>query len=472
MVSVLFAAHRQRHASFTGTLNFGDTAPGLRKKIRPALLVPSGLLVLMVLTNDLHQFVFGFPAGLPQFEPYLYRPGFFLIAAWVAFLALGGLINLYRWAGSRKNGRYIVLLSGLIGMIILYNALYVAGVPAIRQAQMGAVFIVFILLLWELTLRGGLVPYNRYYRLLFEFGRLPLYLARRSGDICRHSVGAKPLPESVIAGVLTGQRLFYPADGPDGSLGADYEAAQIQGGFVVWQNDLQDMRRLYGNLQTIRQSLLSQTALLEKQVEHEQASQALSARRRLLEQLDGLIRPRLDEIVRLANRLSLSLPEAKLKELLCEIIDAIGYCKRIGLLYLSAAPDGSRPVRLLTLLLKETCSDCSTDGTQIALYGEPTGTVGLQQAILCLDFSCNLFVALHDCQSGSLFVHAGGADQKLKLGFLCDFSPEFLGAAETFAENKRSVLAAGGFSLDILRRPLPASGSEKGGGKRWLSSSG
>lgn len=211
------------HAS----LNFETAAPERKQKIRPALLIPSGLLVLMVVTNDLHQFVFGFPAGLPQSEPYLHQPGFFLIAAWIAFLTLGGLVNLYRWAGSRKNVRFIMLLSFLIGMVILYDALYIAGVQPIRQTQMGAFHIVSILLLWELTLRGGLIPYNQYYRLLFEFSRLPLYLVRRSGDVCRHSAGAEPLPTDVAAGIPDGKRLFFAPGDPGGALGADYEAAEI-----------------------------------------------------------------------------------------------------------------------------------------------------------------------------------------------------------------------------------------------------
>ncbi|MGI5879845.1 MAG: hypothetical protein ACOX6L_04515 [Syntrophomonadaceae bacterium] len=251
------------------SLNFENTAPERRQKINPALLILSGLLVLMVVTNDLHQFVFEFPAGLPQSEPYLHQPGFFLIAAWIAFLTLGGLVNLYRWAGSRKNVRFIMLLSVLIGMVILYDALYIAGVQPIRQTQMGTVHIVSILLLWELTLRGGLIPYNQYYRLLFDFSRLPLYLVRSNGEVCRHSAGAEPLPTDVAAGIPDGKRLFFSPGDPEGVLGADYEAAEISGGFVVWKNDLRGIRRLNENLQRMQQSLLSQTALLEKQVEQE-----------------------------------------------------------------------------------------------------------------------------------------------------------------------------------------------------------
>lgn len=433
------------------SVSIEGTVPEHWKKVRTALLVPSGLLVLMVLTNDLHQFVFSFPAGLLQFEPYLYRPGFFLVAAWIAFLALGGLVKLYRWAGTRKNSRYIVLLSALVGTVILYNALYVAGVQFIRQSQMGPIHIVFTLLLWELTLRGGLIPYNRYYRILFEFGRLPLYLVRRDGEVYRRSFCAGPLPEGLAEYLIVGRRLFFLPGGPeDEAPGPDYEAAEISGGFVVWKHDLTGIRSLNENLQKIRQSLISQTALLEKQVEQERVSHALSARRHLLERLDGLVRPRLDEVGTLAGQLSPALCEAEFRSVLRDIIDLIGYCKRIGLLHLAALSDGSVPARLFTLLLQELCTDCAAGGMEVALYGEPAGTISLREAIGGLDFCHDLFSLLRDCASGSIFVYADAPNGELSIGFLCDLPAEFQKNLRAFSDQKRPVLAKDHFDLNVI----------------------
>ncbi|SMC63518.1 histidine kinase N-terminal 7TM domain-containing protein [Papillibacter cinnamivorans] len=432
------------------SIHIGGIIPEHWKKVRTAILVPSGLIVLMVMTNDLHQFVFRFTSELLPAESYEYQPGFFLLFAWVAFLALGGLMILYRCAGNRRNGRYIVLLSGLVGSIALYNILYIAGVSFIRQTQMGPVHVVFILLLWELTLRSGLIPYNRYYRLLFESSRLSLYLVRHDGSVHSDSSGAEPLPPDITAGITGGRRLFFAPDDPGGALGPDYEAAEISGGFVVWKHDLSGIRSLNKNLRRIRQSLLGQTALLEKQVEQERVSQALSARRHMLERLDGLVRPRLDEVGRLAERLSPSLSEAEFRSVLRDIISLIGYCKRIGLLHLGALPDGSVPARLVTLLLQEICADSAEDKMEIALYGEPSGAISLREAIGYLDFCRDLFSVLRDCASGSIFVHADDPDGALALGFLCDLPAESLEDLRAFAENRRSVLAKGSLTLNVI----------------------
>lgn len=429
------------------SMNFGNPISEGKKKIRSVILIASGLLVLMVLSNDLHQFVFYFPAGLPQTEPYLHQAGFYLIFFWIAFLTLGGLVNLYRWAGNRKNTRFILMVSALVGALLLYNVLYIAGVQPIRQTQMGTVFIVAIPLLWELTLRGGLIPYNRYYRLLFGCSRLPLYLVRHGGEVFRSSGGAEPLPAYVTAGVIAGQTRFFESGDPGGALGADYEAAAISGCIVVWKNDLSGIRRLHENLGRMRQSLLNQTALLEKQVEQEQAFQTLSIRRRLLEQLDELIRPRLDEIRAQAAKLSPSLTKERFRTILREIIDEIGYCKRVGLLHLSALPNGAVQGRLLSLLLQEACADFAVGGVETDSFGEFAGTLPLPKAILYLDFVHDLFLALRDCASGSIFVHVDEQDDTPAIRFLCDLSPKYVEALEAFSEGRRTILAGKGLDL-------------------------
>lgn len=426
-------------------------SPELMRKIRPALIVSGGLLFLMVLTNDLHQLVFSFPAGLPQYEPYLHRPGFFLLAAWIVLITFGGLLRLYRCAGRRRNRRYINMLSLLMGAIVLYNALYVAGIEAIRHNQMGTVFIIFIILFWELTLRSGLIPYNRYYGFLFQFSHLPLYLLESGGRVFRQSSGAQPLPEDVIAGTLAGKRLFFAANDRNGELGADYEAVQIPGGFVVWKNDLQGIRRLNESLRKIRQTLLIQTALLEKQVEQENKSQELSIRRRLLEQVDDLIRPRLDEVGRLAGGLSASLPREQFQTTLQRIIDSIGYCKRAGLLHLSVLADGSVPIQQLVMLLQETCSYSTINGLEAALYGEPVGTIRLHSAVLYLDFFRDLLSSLRKCETGSIFGYASTSQGSLTISLLSDLPPVILAKLEAFAENKQQELAAGGITLRLIQ---------------------
>ena len=46
------------------------------------LYIPTALLFLLVITNDLHQFVFSFPSGVFSDENYVYELGYYLVIAW------------------------------------------------------------------------------------------------------------------------------------------------------------------------------------------------------------------------------------------------------------------------------------------------------------------------------------------------------------------------------------------------------
>ena len=51
----------------------------------------AGLLLLLVLTNDLHQWVFTFPdAGLSD-DAYSYGPGYYVVAAWEILCAAAAM---------------------------------------------------------------------------------------------------------------------------------------------------------------------------------------------------------------------------------------------------------------------------------------------------------------------------------------------------------------------------------------------
>ncbi|MGI5879846.1 MAG: hypothetical protein ACOX6L_04520 [Syntrophomonadaceae bacterium] len=152
----------------------------------------------------------------------------------------------------------------------------------------------------------------------------------------------------------------------------------------------------------------------------------------------------------MSGMLSPSLSKVKFKTILRDIIDGIGYCKRAGLLHLSALPDGSVPARLLTLLLQKICSDFAVYGVKTAPYGEFTGKLPLPKAILCLNFLHDLFFALRDCASGTIFVHADTPDEKLTISFLCDLPPEFFKILEAFSESKRPILYKNGFNLHVV----------------------
>lgn len=78
-----------------------DEAP--LPKAAALLYVPATLLVLLVLTNDLHQLVFRFPADAPVWsdKDYSYGIGYVVVAGWTVICALVLLVILRKSAGWR-----------------------------------------------------------------------------------------------------------------------------------------------------------------------------------------------------------------------------------------------------------------------------------------------------------------------------------------------------------------------------------
>ena len=59
----------------------------------------TAILVGMVLTNDLHQFIFTFPEGTAVFtdEDYSYGTGYYFVIGWEILCALAALSSLYNF---------------------------------------------------------------------------------------------------------------------------------------------------------------------------------------------------------------------------------------------------------------------------------------------------------------------------------------------------------------------------------------
>jgi hypothetical protein len=431
------------------TLEIEDAGPKQKRRFRLALSLVSGFFLLLVLTNDLHQLVFRF-SDLPFQDHYSHEFGFFLLAGWIVLLPLDGLRRLIRCAGSRHNRRYLGLIALVIFAMMGYTLLYVLEVPFIVNTQVAQVFIVFILIFWELTMRSGLIPYNRNYTALFRFSKLPLYLLGRDGVVAMQSEGAEQLPEEVVRETLAGRRRFYGEDAPEARLGPDYEASEITGGYVIWKNDLRDIRRLAQSLRQVRQGLMHQTALLETQVEQEMQLREVSARRHLYEKLDRLIRPRLDEVEYLAEALSPALPPARLRSDLRTIGRQLGFCKRAGLLYLNAFSKRAVPARLLALLLRETFAEFREDGLETGLFGEPDGEIALQTAICVLTFVDSLLTQAQGRAQGSLLGLMNAREDGLTITLIWELPRPLLEHLAGLAEERARELEECGLRLRTI----------------------
>ena len=97
------------------------------------LWLVSGALLLFVLTNDLHQFVFTFPkdAAVWTDQDNGYAIGYFIVIGWQVLCAIAALVLMFIKCRV-SNGRYHLLPIVPLLLSLVYSALYYMGVDWLR----------------------------------------------------------------------------------------------------------------------------------------------------------------------------------------------------------------------------------------------------------------------------------------------------------------------------------------------------
>ena len=197
------------------------------------LYLPTAALLLLVLTNDLHQLVFVFPAHAAVWaNDYRYGPGYYGAVGWMMLCALLALATMLRKC-RMPHSRNILVLPFVPAMLaIIYGVLYIARVPLLR-ALAGDVTVVFCLLfaaVLESCIACGLIQSNTGYAELFMASRLGAQITDRQNNVCLLSANALTLTAAQRALAQT-----RPLTLDKNTLA---KSRLIRFGHVLWQEDI------------------------------------------------------------------------------------------------------------------------------------------------------------------------------------------------------------------------------------------
>ena len=92
------------------------------------LYLPTLLLLLLVLTNDLHQQVFSFPSGVLSDQAYRYESGYFFVLAWEALCAGFALLSMVKNCRIPRSRRIRWLPLVPLALSLAYAYVYVKKV--------------------------------------------------------------------------------------------------------------------------------------------------------------------------------------------------------------------------------------------------------------------------------------------------------------------------------------------------------
>ena len=209
------------------------------------------ILFLLVITNDYHEMVFKFRAGIDDFDNYKHNIGYYVISLWIFYLFGGGMIKLFinRWKIKKDIKAFLPFLVLFMG--IVYTCLYVLDINYIRDINMSVVNSVLICLGVELAFYLDLIPNNRRYVKTLENSNLDVVIVSLDGKTRYVTKKFREIPDKILydigkENVEDNYRDGYVVD----------SIKKNDDSYVIIRNDYRELYRLKEEIENRQEQLL------------------------------------------------------------------------------------------------------------------------------------------------------------------------------------------------------------------------
>lgn len=278
-------------------LSLGKPESFILPKPTRLLYLPAGALLLLVLTNDLHQLVFDFPdTALIWANDYSYGAGYLLVVGWELMCALTALITMIikcRVPGSR---RVMVLPFVPILLALIYGELYIFHHRLIEPfaADMTPVFCLLFASAFECCIKCGLIQTNTGYEKLFEIGTIGARITDEDYNTRYASANAAELSREIMK------------EAEKGSVSLDKDtllkSSPVRGGHVLWQEDISDITALLETLEENRKNIEESNSIEEENYRTKLKINTVREKNRLYDRLQEQTAGQIELIDGLLNR--------------------------------------------------------------------------------------------------------------------------------------------------------------------------
>lgn len=326
-----------------------------------ALFGAGGALLLLVLTNDLHQLVFSFPEKGPWTnEACTHEFGYYMIMVLIAICSITALVLLVlkcRVPGRKKFAGFPFLcLMIMIGYGISY---FVEGslVNSFLN-DMTAAGCLMIAALFESLIESGLFQTNIGYDALFQSAGLAVQITDQAHRVRYSSQSARTVPaetmeEADIAPVMLDQSTRL-------------SGAAVHGGHIYWQENVSQLLILQEKLEITREELRDNGDVLKAVAEQKAYRLHLEEENRLYDLVEAQTALQVAMLRELTTQLRQTDDLYRAKCLLGKIVIIGTYIKRRSNLIFVAGQEKSIRTAELLLCLKESAEN-------LKLYGVDCG---------------------------------------------------------------------------------------------------
>lgn len=316
--------------------------PGYQK----ILLIIGALFSVIVLTNELHQWVFYWDDPLVRTDDAMhYSLFYYVITAWEYGCGTAAFVIVVirsRIPGSKQRMWLPVVP---IILLMLYGLLYILEVPLVRAwlYDLTSIMIFLYISVFECIIQSGLFHSCKHYQALFDAGSLRAAITDR--DFSVYSAGQGFSSEADALRSAVGQPCLHD--------NVRLSCKEIHGGYVFWQDDLSEIMKTINDLQSINEELSEQKNLTREELRIRQEQSRLKEINRIYSVMQRETAGQLTQIQQLIDALEQAdAPEAQGAILDRLLLIGAYFKRRNNLLFLSEA-DTIIPADELRLCLEE-----------------------------------------------------------------------------------------------------------------------
>lgn len=382
------------------------------KWITGILLFFSVVLIVCVLTNDLHQQVFRFERPVPYSDKnYSYGILFMLIQFWI--IACLVIMEILLVKKSRIPDRKRFWLPVIPGLLLLgWNIANLLRLPFIKTfaGDMTAICCLFMAAIFQGCILCGLIQTNsRYFELFQATGGLDAEITdnsfRRyyfSGEFPELS---KDLRDSIIAKLSVQER------------GIRINHLPVKGGHLFWSEDISVLLDQYQDIQEQQEELTARNQLLRKTYKKEAERRKLEEQNRLLNIIQSQTSRQYELLSHYMEKLEQTESREEYELILSKIVVVGTYLKRRKNLMLTrySSREDSLTMADLKQSLAESCENLKLCEIKAAYFvQDKEKQLRADDVLKCYDFFEWLIEQLFDVMN-SVFFRVTHIEEKLQI---------------------------------------------------------
>ena len=357
------------------------------------LYVPTVLLLLLVLTNDLHQRVFSFPSGVLSDQAYRYESGYSFVLGWEALCAGFAFLSMAkncRIPCSRRI-RWLPLVPLALSMAYAYAYVKKAHWVWVLAGDITVAQCLMFTGIFESCIQCGLIQSNRGYDELLEATTLPVQITDE--NFCTKHASATmrpPLPQSELRQITQDTVQL-----DDDTL---LKRHKLRRGWAFWKEDVSELNQLRQELELACDELRDVGDVLAAENAQHARLLKLTEENRLYDMMEAQTARQIAMLRNLLAELQKTEDSGRARHLLGQVIIIGTYIKRRSNLIFVGVQRGAISVQELRLCLNESSENIIVYGADCKTIVKGEGQLTVEQATQVYD----LFEAVVETELESL----------------------------------------------------------------------